>query len=73
MSGQRRNAQVGTNQQGRIWVLGEDGSPRAVAIRYGITNGSLTELVDGEITAGDKIIVGAAAPARGRGLTGAGL
>jgi HlyD family secretion protein len=73
MSGQRRNAQVGTNQQGRIWVLGEDGSPRAVAIRYGITNGSLTELVDGEITAGDKIIVGATAPARGRGLTGAGL
>ena len=67
---QRRNARAQTVQEGRIWVLGEDGTPRAVTIRYGITNGSLTEIVDGEIAAGDRIIVGAIAAAQSRGLTG---
>jgi len=71
LSAQRRNARAQTVQDGRIWVLGEDGKPRAVDIRYGITNGSLTEIVDGEIAAGDRIIVGAIAAARSRGLTGA--
>lgn len=57
-------------RQGRIWILGEDGNPKAVTIRYGITNGSLTEVVEGEIAAGARVIVGAIAPSQGRGLTG---
>jgi len=57
-------------RQGRIWILGEDGNPKAVTIRYGITNGSLTEVVEGEIAAGARVIVGAIAPSHGRGLTG---
>lgn len=67
---QRREARNQTVREGRIWVLGEDGSPKPVTIRYGITNGSLTEVVDGKIAAGDRIIVGAVAPTRSRGLTG---
>lgn len=70
LSAQRRNARNQAIQQGRIWVLGEDGNPRAVEIRYGITNGSLTEVVDGELAAGDRIIVGAIAASQSRGLTG---
>jgi HlyD family secretion protein len=70
LSAQRRNARTQSVRDGRIWILGEDGTPRAVDIRYGITNGSLTEIVDGEIAAGDRIIVGAIAAAQSRGLTG---
>lgn len=70
LSAQRRNARTQSVREGRIWILGEDGTPRAVDIRYGITNGSLTEIVDGEIAAGDRIIVGAIAAAQSRGLTG---
>jgi len=70
LSAQARNARTQSVREGRIWVLGEDGNPRAVTIRYGITNGSLTEIVDGEIAAGDRIIVGAIATAQSRGLTG---
>lgn len=67
---QRREARNQTVREGRIWVLGADGDPKPVTIRYGITNGSLTEVVDGEVAAGDRIIVGAVAPTRSRGLTG---
>ncbi len=67
---QRREARNQTVREGRLWVLGEDGDPKPVTIRYGITNGSLTEVVDGEIAAGGRIIVGAVAPTRSRGLTG---
>jgi HlyD family secretion protein len=67
---ERREAAAGTVREGRLWVLGESGEPKAVSVRYGITDGSMTEIVDGEIAAGDRIIVGAVAPAESRGLTG---
>jgi hypothetical protein len=67
---ERQASRNQTVREGQIWVLDEDGSPKAVAIRYGITNGSLTEVVESEIAAGDRIIVGAVTPKQGRGLTG---
>lgn len=67
---ERQASRNQTVREGQIWVLDEDGSPKAVAIRYGITNGSLTEVVESEIAAGDRIIVGAVTPRQGRGLTG---
>lgn len=70
LTAQRRAAGASALRNGRIWVLDGDGNPKAVAIRYGITNGTLTEVVEGEIAAGDRVIVGAVAPTERAGLSG---
>ncbi|HXG02459.1 MAG TPA: efflux RND transporter periplasmic adaptor subunit, partial [Candidatus Binatia bacterium] len=52
---------------GRVWVLGPDGRPRAVPVTLGITDGSATEVVAGELREGQEVIVGtmsAPAPTR---------
>ncbi len=48
---------------GKLWVLGEDGKPKAIEVKTGITDGNQTEILSGEITAGQQIIVGMNAPA----------
>lgn len=48
---------------GRVWVLGDDGQAKAVAVRLGITDGSATEIVAGELAEGGQVIVGAATAA----------
>ena len=54
--GGRAQADAGT--PGRVYVLAEDGSPKPVSVRTGVTDGSHTELVAGEVEAGAAIIVG---------------
>lgn len=51
----------------RIWVLRE-GRPRPVVITLGLTDGSFTEVVEGELEEGDRVITGATgtAPASNR-------
>lgn len=52
---------------GRVWVLGPDGRPRPVPVMLGITDGSATEVLAGELREGQEVIigtVGASAPAR---------
>jgi HlyD family secretion protein len=63
-------AQADAGTPGRVSVLGEDGAPKAVSIRVGVTDGSYTELLSGELGEGAAVIVGggprpqtAAAPA----------
>ncbi|MCW5771707.1 MAG: efflux RND transporter periplasmic adaptor subunit [Rhodospirillaceae bacterium] len=41
-----------------VYVLGPDGQPKRVAIIAGITDGSNTELVSGDLKPGDQVIVG---------------
>lgn len=43
---------------GRVHVLGEDGQPRAVEVRLGISDGAVTEIVSGEIAAGVNVVTG---------------
>jgi HlyD family secretion protein len=45
---------------GRVWVLDERGRPRAVAVRTGLTDGSFSELVSGDLAEGAQVIVGTA-------------
>ncbi len=55
-----------------VWVL-NGGEPRAVQIRTGVTDGSMTELVSGDIKVGDRLVVGMPAEtptARGAGANG---
>jgi HlyD family secretion protein len=51
---------------GRVWVLDAKGKPAAVALTLGITDGSWTEVIAGDVTQGTPVIVGlrpGAAPA----------
>ncbi|MGQ3347411.1 efflux RND transporter periplasmic adaptor subunit, partial [Bosea sp. (in: a-proteobacteria)] len=56
MQGGRGAPQQGT--PGRVYVLGEDGRPRAVPVMLGPTDGAYTELLSGELTQGQPVIVG---------------
>jgi len=47
---------------GRVWIVGADGKPAAVALQLGIGDGTFTEVAHGEIREGQQVIVGVAAP-----------
>ncbi|MBI4637201.1 MAG: efflux RND transporter periplasmic adaptor subunit [Candidatus Rokubacteria bacterium] len=58
---------------GRVWIAGPDGKPKAVALTLGISDGTSTEVLQGEVGEGQELIVGIAggAPAGpGGGTTG---
>jgi HlyD family secretion protein len=48
-----------------VWVADGDGQPRPVRIQIGITDGRVTEVVGGELAAGDAVITAAVAAAPG--------
>jgi HlyD family secretion protein len=52
---QRPEAADGKKRQ-RVWIL-KDGEPVPVAIRTGVTDGTLTEVMEGEVTPGMELIV----------------
>jgi HlyD family secretion protein len=43
---------------GRIYVVGDDGRPREVALRLGLSDGNATEVVGGDLADGAEVIVG---------------
>ena len=43
---------------GRVWVRAEDAQLKPVSLRLGLTDGTSTEIVSGEIKEGDEVIVG---------------
>ena len=66
---------TGASAAGRLWVPGEDGQPRAVELRTGLTDGTSTELAEGTLKEGDSVILGigegpAATAAKKGGPTG---
>jgi len=42
----------------RVWVVGADGQPQAIEVKPGISDGSFTEILDGDLAAGRELIVG---------------
>ena len=50
---------------GRVWVL-DGGKPRAVNLRVGLTDGSFTEVVSGELQEGAQVIIGTQADAKSK-------
>jgi HlyD family secretion protein len=59
MAGESQAARAGGGGgSGRIWIVGEDGSPKAVNVRLGLTDGSMTEIVSDEVKEGSEVIVG---------------
>ncbi|WP_419956613.1 hypothetical protein, partial [Neoroseomonas rubea] len=62
-----------TGQPGTVWVLEGNGAPRAVPVRTGISDGSVTEILAGALEPGAAVVVGqeragAAAPSAARRL-----
>ncbi|MDA8254688.1 MAG: efflux RND transporter periplasmic adaptor subunit [Betaproteobacteria bacterium] len=55
---------------GRVWIVGEGGKARAVEVRLGLTDGSMTEIVAGDIKEGQEIIVGQPAAVKASGMPG---
>ncbi len=55
--------------QRRVWRL-QDGGPQAVEIRTGLSDGAVTEVIDGPLVAGGQVILGETAKAERPGLFG---
>jgi len=57
---------------GRLWIVGEDGKAKPVDVRLGLTDGSMTEIVSGEVKDGQEVITGqqTAATAKASGMPG---
>jgi HlyD family secretion protein len=47
-----------------VWVRGSDGRPAAVPVKLGITDGTSTEIVSGDLEAGRAVLVGVEAGAQ---------
>jgi HlyD family secretion protein len=45
-------------RRARVWTLSQGGAPKALQVKTGITNGTLTEVSGGELTPGMILIVG---------------
>ena len=56
---------------GRVWIAGEDGKPKAIPVRLGLTDGSMTEIASGDLKEGDEVIVGLQAAAAAKPAAGA--
>ena len=61
-SGERRfapaSAPVLEGQTRLVWVLGQDGKPQSRRIKVGLTDGSSTEVVEGNLQEGEVVITG---------------
>lgn len=60
---------AGGGGSGRVWQVDADGKPKAVPVRLGLTDGTMTEIVGGELAAGDEVITGLVAPTSKAGAT----
>ena len=47
---------------GRVFVLGEGGKPTPVSVQMGITDGSFTEILGGDLKDGQEVLVGVTDP-----------
>jgi HlyD family secretion protein len=43
---------------GRVWVVGADGKPAAVNVTLGLSDGTATEILRGDVKEGDEVIIG---------------
>jgi HlyD family secretion protein len=71
MAGEFQAARAGGGGgSGRIWIIGEDSKAKAIEVRLGLTDGSMTEVVSGDIKDGQEIIIGQQAAAKASGMPG---
>ncbi len=44
--------------RGRVWITGADGKPQAVPVRLGLSDGTTTEVIGGDLKEGQEVLVG---------------
>ena len=44
--------------RGRVWITGSDGKPQAVQVRLGLSDGTTTELIGGDLKEGQEVLIG---------------
>lgn len=54
----KRTTTTTRGAQQTVYILGDDGQPRAVQVTTGDTNGTLTEVTSGDLRAGMKVLTG---------------
>ena len=57
-------AEASRGVRGRVWTVGPEGSPVSANVMIGISDGSRTEILRGEIEPGNQVIVGESAVTR---------
>jgi HlyD family secretion protein len=57
LSGSAKSSQGEGKLTGRVWVLSPEGKPKQISIVLGITNGSFSEVVSGDLQEGTEVIV----------------
>jgi len=58
-----RGSGSGGGLPGRVWKVGPDGKPKAIPLTLGLSDGTATEVLRGDLAEGQDIIVGSAGPA----------
>ena len=51
-----------TPTRGRVWINDAGGKPKSVSVRLGLTDGSATEIVGGDLKEGQEVLVGVVTP-----------
>jgi HlyD family secretion protein len=54
----RQGARGDGGAKGRVWVLGPDSKPRSLDLTLGVTDGTSTEILAGDLTEGMEILIG---------------
>jgi HlyD family secretion protein len=57
MSGGPTSPQEEGKLTGRVWVLSQEGRPKSIPVILGITNGTFSEVVSGDLQEGTEVIV----------------
>jgi HlyD family secretion protein len=65
-SGDRRGSGSSGGTRGRIYTLDENKRPKLLEVRFGLTDGTSTEVISPEVTEGMEIITGSAQPQQNR-------
>ncbi|MDP2752503.1 MAG: efflux RND transporter periplasmic adaptor subunit [Rhodocyclaceae bacterium] len=55
----------------RVFILDTEGNPKAVSLKTGLTDGAMTEILDGNITEGTEVLLGTMTPVTSKKPTNA--
>jgi HlyD family secretion protein len=69
-TGRQPASQAGSRASATVWVVGDDGQPNPVAVRVGANDDSGAALLEGALTEGQQVIIGAANAQNQRGYLG---
>ena len=56
----RAGGATGAPTRGRVYINGEDGKPKLVQVRLGLTDGTMTELIGDDLKEGEMVLTGVA-------------